>query len=104
VPKERTVTVSKLTAGLGLTEAGIRVFEESDWNGQRAAATGQRIMWMLACSEEILKEKKGSLPRQSSVLNFFKSSSRTRALSPVLDIGNDDPDNSPTVGQEVPYP
>jgi hypothetical protein len=40
-PKERTVTVLKLTEGLGVTEAGIKVSEDNDWNGQRAAATEQ---------------------------------------------------------------
>ena len=40
-----TVTVLKLTEGLGLTEAGIRVFEDINWNGQRTAATGQGILW-----------------------------------------------------------
>ena len=37
------MAVLKLTEGLGLTEAGIRVFEDINWNGQRAAATGQGI-------------------------------------------------------------
>jgi hypothetical protein len=40
VPKERTMTVWKLAEWLGLTEAGIRVFQDNDWNEQRAAATG----------------------------------------------------------------
>ena len=33
-PQRTTVTVLKLTEGLGLTEAGIRVFEDINWNGQ----------------------------------------------------------------------
>jgi hypothetical protein len=41
--KKRPITVSKLTERLGLTEAGIRVFENIDWNGQRAAATGREL-------------------------------------------------------------
>jgi hypothetical protein len=56
-PKARTMTVSKLTEGLGLTEAGIKVFEDTGLNEQRAT-TGQGIMRMLACYEGILKEKK----------------------------------------------
>jgi hypothetical protein len=45
-----------------------------------------------ACYEEVLREKKRSLCRQGSVLDFFKSSSETPASPPVLlDIGNDDP-------------
>jgi len=38
-PKERTVPVSHLTEGLGLIEVGIKVFEQSDWKEQPAAAT-----------------------------------------------------------------
>jgi len=35
------VPVSHLTEGFGLTEAGIKVFEYTDWNEQQAAAIGQ---------------------------------------------------------------
>lgn len=38
-PKARTVPVSHLTEGLGLIEDGIKVFEQSDWKEQPAAAT-----------------------------------------------------------------
>jgi len=34
-PKERTMTVSKLVEGLGLTEAGIRAFDDIDLNEHR---------------------------------------------------------------------
>jgi hypothetical protein len=61
-------------------------------------------MWILAWYEEILQEKKKSLSSQTSVLDFFKSSSGTLALSPVLDIGDDDPVNPPTVPVEEPPP
>jgi hypothetical protein len=37
-PKERTVPVSHLIEGLGLIEAGIKVFEHSDWKEQPATA------------------------------------------------------------------
>jgi hypothetical protein len=37
-----------LPEGLGLTTAGIEVFEGTDWNEQRAA-TGQGITSILAC-------------------------------------------------------
>jgi hypothetical protein len=33
-PKERTMTVMKLTEGLGLTDAGIKVFEDIHWSEQ----------------------------------------------------------------------
>ena len=42
---------------LGLTEAVIKVFVDNNWQEKGAAATGQEIMGMLACCEEILKEK-----------------------------------------------
>ena len=38
------MTVLKLTEGLGLTEAGIKLYEDTDWNGQWAAAAGRGIM------------------------------------------------------------
>ena len=59
--KERTVTVSKLSEGLGLIEGGVEVSEDIGWNEQGAAATGQGIMRMLACCKQILKEKKRPL-------------------------------------------
>jgi len=40
--------VLKVTEGLGVTEVGIKVFEDNDWNGQRASATGQGTVRMLA--------------------------------------------------------
>jgi len=45
-----------LTEGLGLTEAGIKISEDIDWNDQRVATTGQGIMRVLASYREILKE------------------------------------------------
>ena len=50
--------VLELTEGLGLIEAGISVFVDTDSNKQRAAITRQGIMRMLTGYEEILKEKK----------------------------------------------
>jgi hypothetical protein len=35
------VTVSKLTERLGLIRAAVTVFEDTDWNEQRVAATRQ---------------------------------------------------------------
>lgn len=56
---------------------------------------------MLACFEEILKEEKRSLCRQTSVLDFLKSSEGTRTAPCVaLDVGEDDPGDLPAV-QEV---
>jgi hypothetical protein len=47
-PKERTMAVLKLTEWLGLTEAGIKVFVDNEWNEKGAAATGQGIVRMSA--------------------------------------------------------
>ena len=62
-------------------------------------------MKMLVCYEEIRKEKKMHLSLQTSVLHFFKSSSGTRASSPILlGIGGDDSDDPPAFQEEVPPP
>jgi hypothetical protein len=42
------MTVSKLTEWLGLTVAGIKVFEDTDWKEQRAATARQGIVSLLA--------------------------------------------------------
>ena len=102
-PKERTMTVFSLTETLRLAEAGIRVFEDVDWNEKRVATNGQGAVCLLACCEEVLK--KLSVSRQTSVFDFCKSSSRTCASPPVLlDIDYDDTDDPPTVKQEVLCP
>jgi hypothetical protein len=38
----------KLAEGLGLTEAGIKISEDMEWNEQRVATTGQGITSLLA--------------------------------------------------------
>jgi hypothetical protein len=83
----------KWTDGLGLTEVGIDVSEDSHWKEQQAATAGLGIVGVLAGYEEILKEIKRFLSGQISVLDFFKSTSVTRASPPVLlDAGDDDQD------------
>jgi len=96
--QQRTVTVLKLTEGLGLTEAGIRVSEDINCNGQRAAATARGIC------EEILNEKKMSfLSCQTSLLCFFKISPGAHASPPVpFDTGDNDTDDPPAVQDEAP--
>ena len=42
------MTVLKSTEGLGLTEAGVKVFEDDGWKEQRVASTGQGIVRMRA--------------------------------------------------------
>jgi hypothetical protein len=68
----RAITVSKLTECLGLNETCIKVFEDVYPKGQQAATIIQGIMRILAWYEEILQEKKKSLSRQISVLDFLK--------------------------------
>jgi hypothetical protein len=46
------VTVSELSASLGLNGAGCKVFEVSDWNKQ-FASTGRRIMRIVFGYEEV---------------------------------------------------
>jgi hypothetical protein len=98
-PEERTMTVSKFTKGLGLNKTVFRVFQDIDSNEQPAARTRRGIMRLLACLLaccEILKEKKSSLSRQTSVLGFYTSFSGVCASPPVvLDTGGDDPDDPP---------
>jgi hypothetical protein len=59
------------------------VFENTDLKEQRAATTRQEIIRMLAGYEEMLEEEV-SLSRQTSVSDFFKSSSGTCASPPEL--------------------
>jgi hypothetical protein len=48
-PKERTMAVFSLTEALGLAEAGVREFEDVDWNEKRVATTGQGAVCVPAC-------------------------------------------------------
>jgi hypothetical protein len=74
-PEEKTMRVSKFAEGYEHVEAGIRVLEDTDWNEQRVAATRQGIM-IVACFEEIPKERMDSVSRQASVLDFLTFKNR----------------------------
>jgi hypothetical protein len=88
--------VSNFAERLGHTEAGSKVIEDTDSKEQREKAR-QGIMRMFACCEEVQREKERSLSRQTTVLDFFQSSSGTRASLPVLlDIVDDDGDDPST--------
>jgi hypothetical protein len=88
----------KWTEGLGLIEDGTEVSEDTGWKDQRAATAGLGIVTVLAGYQEILKEKKRFLSGQTSLLNFFRPSLGTRASLPILlDHGDDDKDDLPTV-------
>jgi hypothetical protein len=56
------MTVSELTKGLGLTETGIRAFDDIDWKEHSLTKTRLGIVRMLACCEDMLKEKKSMSP------------------------------------------
>jgi hypothetical protein len=101
-PKEGTLMIAKVTEGLGLSEAGIKVSEDIDANEQQAATIREGIMRTLACYEGILKEKERSLSHQTSVLISSSHHQGLGASPPVLlDIGDDDPDDPPAVREEV---
>jgi hypothetical protein len=70
---------------------------------QSIATTRQGIIKMFAGYEKILNEKQGPLSRQTSLLYFFKTSSRNRASSPVsLYVANEDQFDPLTTPKEVP--
>jgi hypothetical protein len=78
--EESTMTVSKLSEGLGLTEAG----HQGLWGtlirkSNEQPITGEGIMRMLAWCEEMLKEEKRTLYRQTSLT--LTSSSRTTCIA-----------------------
>jgi len=74
VPEEADVAEPEhqLFEGLGLFEPGMRFFEDTVWNEQRAETTRQGILLMVTCYEVILKENKRCLSRQTSWLLFLK--------------------------------
>jgi len=89
-PANRTITVSRFTDGVGITEAGFRCLRTSV---RTRSEQQHEIIKMFACYE-ILKEKTSSLSRQASVLDTFKSPSGTRSSPAVLlDTEDDDPHN-----------
>jgi hypothetical protein len=60
-----------------MAEAGIKALHNINSKGQRQTITREGIMRMIACNEEILKEKNRSLFRQISA---FVSSSYLQSL------------------------
>jgi len=84
--------VSKLTEGLALTGAGIKMTEDTNFDKQWATRTRKGNIRKLAFYSKILKKKR-SLSCQTSVLDFFKLSHGTRASPPVslmMDNGGDE--------------
>jgi hypothetical protein len=84
VPKERTMRVLKSAESRWIAEAGIRMFEETYSNEQRAARTRQGIIIERACYEEIVTQKRRYLSCQTSVLDFFKTISEIHASPPYF--------------------
>jgi len=80
--------ISKLSAGLGLTEAGIKVFEDV-YSKEQRATTRPGIMKVLAYYEDRVKERKSF--RLAVML-------RTRTSTPTLfNITGDDPGDPPII-------
>jgi hypothetical protein len=52
-PQDKIMTVSELSAWLGLRGVGGKVFEVTDWNKQLASATRRRITRIIFGYEEI---------------------------------------------------
>jgi GTP-sensing pleiotropic transcriptional regulator CodY len=71
-PQERTRTVVKLTEGLSLIAVLIKVFDDIDWKEYRLTKTILGIIRMLACCEDMLKEKKSISPDVFYMLNFHE--------------------------------
>ena len=71
LPKEGATTGLKLLELLGLIETLIKLFGATDWNKKLVATTGQGIMTLLDCCEEIPKEMKTHSVQQTSVLHSF---------------------------------
>jgi len=84
--KERAMRVSKLTEGLRLVEAGVKVFENINSKKQQAASR-QGSVGMLACYEEIMTENARYLSRQTSVRKFLNSHSRHSFMA-ILIVGH----------------
>ena len=76
------------------------MFKNIDMKEQQAATTRQGIIRALACYEEMLEEEEVSLSRQTSVSDFFKSSSGTCALPPELLDSRDEYPDDPTAVHE----
>lgn len=74
VQLEDQMTVGNLTEALSSIEKGLTILESIDSNEERISVTKQGIKKLLACYEEILREKKKSLTRQTTLLDFMKPS------------------------------
>lgn len=99
------MTVWKLREGLELTAAGCKVFEVIDSTEPQAATPRQGIVRTLACSEEIMKEKKKrSLSLQILVLRFFTKSLGTVYHQVYFSKLNDDPYDPPTAEEGASLP
>jgi hypothetical protein len=85
---------------LGSFKLVSRCSENINSKEQRAAITRHGIVRIIAYYKEILKEKNTYLSRQISVPGFVKLC----IIALLLYIGDDDPDNQPTVHEEEPSP
>ncbi|CAH0719439.1 unnamed protein product, partial [Brenthis ino] len=74
VESENQMTISNLTEGLSTIEKGLQILEKIDSNEERVSTTKREIKKLLACYEEILREKKKNLTRQGALLEYMKPS------------------------------
>lgn len=74
VQLEDQMTVGNLTEALSSIEKGLTILESIDSNEERIFVTKHGIKSLLTCYEEILREKKKSLTRQTTLLDFMKPS------------------------------
>lgn len=74
VQLEDQMTVGNLTEALSSIEKGLTILESIDSNEERIFVTKHGIKKLLGCYEEILREKKKSLARQTTLLQFMKPS------------------------------
>jgi len=83
---ERTAMVLKFTAGIGVIDVDIIMFEDTDTNEVQEATARLGIMRMLTCCEEILLEKKRPLSCRTPVFHFFRSSSRDLCITACMNL------------------
>ncbi|GBP58675.1 Tigger transposable element-derived protein 1 [Eumeta japonica] len=74
VQLEDQMTLGNLTEALSSIEKGLTILESIDSNEERIFVTKYGIKKLLGCYEEILREKKKSLTRQTTFLQFMKPS------------------------------
>lgn len=68
------MTIGNLAEGPSSIEKQLQIVENIAYKEERISSTKQGIKKLLACYEEILRERKKSLSRQPTLLDFMKPS------------------------------